>query len=122
VIRIPSHLTKTEEIQTKSIHATVGDDENKETYADRYLEGESVKPNSDSQDMKMLLAAALNNLNAKQKEAVIRFYGIGMDYPQNMEQIAAEMNITGERARQLVRAAEKELRNVPGINRLKEYV
>lgn len=122
VIRIPSHLTKTEEIQTKSIHATVGDDENKETYADRYLEGESVKPKSDSQDMKMLLAAALNNLNAKQKEAVVRFYGIGMDYPQSMEQIADEMNITGERARQLVRAAEKELRNIPGINRLKEYV
>jgi DNA-directed RNA polymerase sigma subunit (sigma70/sigma32) len=39
-----------------------------------------------------------------------------------MEQIADEMNITGERARQLVRAAEKELRNIPGINRLKEYV
>jgi RNA polymerase primary sigma factor len=36
-VRIPSHRTATEEYSTKSISTPVGDDENKETYADRYL-------------------------------------------------------------------------------------
>ena len=122
VIRIPSHLTKTESIQTKSIHAPVGEDDNTETFADRYLEGEQSKSGLDQSDMKIMLAAALNSLNAKQKEAVMRNYGIGFDYPQSMDQIAEAMGITGERARQLVRQAEKSLAALPGIEQLKSYL
>ncbi len=122
VIRIPSHLTKTESIQTKSIHAPVGEDDNTETFADRYLEGEQSKSGLDQSDMKIMLAAALNSLNVKQKEAVMRNYGIGFDYPQSMDQIAEAMGITGERARQLVRQAEKSLAALPGIEQLKSYL
>tara|TARA_Y100000389_G_scaffold162722_1_gene165607 strand:+ start:1402 stop:2133 length:732 start_codon:yes stop_codon:yes gene_type:complete len=121
VVRIPSHLTKTESIHVISTQSSVGDDENKETYADRYLEGDQDKSGIDISDMKIMLTAAMNSLKPKQQEAVMRFYGIGMEYPQNMEQIAEEMNITGERARQLVRAAEKELKSLPGIEQLKQY-
>jgi RNA polymerase primary sigma factor len=51
----------------------------------------------------------------------MRFYGIGFEYSQSMDQIAEEMDITGERARQLVRQAETELKSLPGIKQLKQY-
>jgi DNA-directed RNA polymerase sigma subunit (sigma70/sigma32) len=50
------------------------------------------------------------------------FYGIGRDYEMHMEHIAEELNVTGERARQLVRQAEKALKAVPGIGKLLKYI
>ena len=51
VVRIPSHRTKSEPQTIKSIHTPVGDDENKETYADRYLAAEAGKSSRDCVDM-----------------------------------------------------------------------
>jgi RNA polymerase primary sigma factor len=121
VVRIPSHKTATESQHVKSIHTPVGDDENKETYADRYLEADSTKSAQDTRDLRFDLQRALSQLKPKQREAVERFYGIGLEYPQCMDQIAEEMQITGERARQLVRQAETELRRLPGIELLEQY-
>jgi hypothetical protein len=39
-----------------------------------------------------------------------------------MEQIAEVLSITGERARQLVRQAEKDITKVPGIKMLEQYL
>ena len=122
VVRIPSHKTATEEQSIKSIHTPVGDDENKETYADRYLAADSVKSSRDTQDLMFDLQRALNQLKPKQTEAIIRFYGIGREYPQCMDQIAEEMGVTNERARQLVRGAELALSKLPGIELLEQYL
>jgi RNA polymerase primary sigma factor len=122
VVRIPSHKTTTENQSIKSIHAPVGEDENKETYADRFLEAESGKSQRDINDLRFDLHRALNQLPEKQREAVTRFYGIDREYAQCMEQIAEELNITGERARQLVRMAEMSLRAMPGIKLLEQYL
>jgi DNA-directed RNA polymerase sigma subunit (sigma70/sigma32) len=121
-VRIPSHRTATEEYSTKSIHTPVGDDENKETYADRYLEAEATRSRRDIDDLRFDLQRALNQLPEKQREAIIRFYGIDREYAQCMEQIAEELNVTGERARQLVRAAEKTLSTMQGIELLEQYL
>lgn len=121
-VRIPSHRTKTEEYSTKSISTPVGDDENKETYADRYLVADSVKSSRDLQDLQFDLARALSQLKPKQAEALCRNYGIGLEYAQSMEQIGEEMGITNERARQLVRQAEVELSKLPGIKLLEQYL
>ena len=121
-VRIPSHRTKTEEYSTKSIHTPVGDDENKETYADRYLEAESSRSARDINDLRFDLQRALSQLPEKQREALTRFYGINREYAQCMEQIAEELNVTGERARQLVRAAEKNIATLPGIELLEQYL
>jgi RNA polymerase primary sigma factor len=122
VVRIPSHKTATEEQHVKSIHTPVGDDENKETYADRYLAADSTKSARDTADLQFDLMRALGQLKPKQQEALTRFYGIGFEYPQCMDQIAEEMSVTGERARQLVRAAEQELSKLPGIELLYQYL
>ena len=122
VVRIPSHKTATEEQHVKSIHTPVGDDENKETYADRYLAADSIKTARDAKDLKFDLARALSMLKPKQSEALCRFYGIDREYAQCMDQIAEEMGITGERARQLVRQAETALAALPGIELLAQYL
>jgi RNA polymerase primary sigma factor len=122
VVRIPSHRVATEEQSIKSIHTPVGDDENKEIYADRYLAADSVKTARDTEDLRYDLNRALSQLKPKQQEAIRRFYGIGQEYPQCMDQIAEEMGVTGERARQLVRQAETELAKLPGIELLEQYL
>ena len=122
VVRIPSHKTATESQTIKSIHTPVGDDENKETYADRYLAADAVKSSRDHSDMQFDMNRALGQLKPKQEEAIRRNYGLGFEYAQSMEQIAEEMNVTGERARQLVRQAEVALQGLPGIKLLEQYL
>ena len=124
VVRIPSHKTMTEgkDFSTLSTSKKVGDDEDSETYADRYLSGEQSKPKHEVTDLKELLNVALNSLKPKQRDAVKMFYGIDRDYAMHMEHIAEELNVTGERARQLVRQGEKALKGVEGIEKLMQYL
>lgn len=122
VVRVPSHLTKTAEYSTKSISTPVGDDENKETYADRFLAAETTLSRRDKEDFKMELNNALDQLKPKQRLAVCMFYGIGYEYEMCMDQIAEELSVTGERARQLVRQAEIALSKLEGIDSLQTYL
>lgn len=122
VVRVPSHLTKTAEYSTKSISTPVGDDENKETYADRFLAAETTLSRRDKEDFKMELNNALDQLKPKQRLAVCMFYGIGYEYEMCMDQIAEELSVTGERARQLVRQAEIALSKIEGIESLQTYL
>ena len=124
VVRIPSHKTMTEgkEFSTLSTSKKVGDDDESETYADRYLAGEQAKATHEIVDMKQMLSVALDTLKPKQRDAVKMFYGIDYDYAMHMEQVAEELNVTGERARQLVRQGECALKKVKGIDRLLQYM
>lgn len=124
VVRIPSHKTMTEgkDFSTLSTSKKVGDDEDSETYADRYLAGEQVKSKHEVTDLKELLNIALNSLKPKQRDAVKMFYGIDREYAMHMEHIAEELDVTGERARQLVRQGECALKQVKGIDKLLQYL
>jgi len=121
-VRIPSHRTATEEYSTKSISTPVGDDENKETYADRYLAADEVRSSRDCADMRFDIDRVLAQLKPKQEEALRRNYGLGVEYAQSMEQIGEEMGVTNERARQLVRQAEESLAKLPGVKLLEQYL
>ncbi len=121
-VRIPSHKTATETQSIKSIHTPVGDGDTKETYADRFLEAEATKSSRDKADFVFDLQRALNQLPDKQRIALCMNYGIGYEYAKPMEQIAEELGVTGERARQLVRLAEKGLQAMPGIKLLEQYL
>ena len=124
VVRIPSHKTMTEgkDFSTLSTSKKVGDDEDSETYADRYLAGEQAKAKHEVTDLKELLNVALNSLKPKQRDAVKMYYGIDREYPMHMEHIAEELEVTGERARQLVRQGECALKQVKGIDKLLQYL
>ena len=121
-VRIPSHRTATEEYGTKSISTPVGDSENAETYAHRFLAADPVKSNREHADMMFDIDRTLSQLKPRQEEALRRNYGLGFEYAQSMEQIGEEMGITNERARQLVRQAEIDLAKVPGIKLLEQYL
>jgi RNA polymerase primary sigma factor len=121
-VRIPSHKTATETQSIKSIHTPVGDGDTKETYADRFLEAEATKSSRDKADFVFDLQRALSQIPEKQRNALCMNYGIGYEYAKPMEQIAEELNITGERARQLVRLGEQSLRSLPGIKLLEQYL
>ena len=81
-----------------------------------------MKAKHEVTDLKEMLNIALDSLKPKQRDAVKMFYGIDRDYAMHMEHIAEELNVTGERARQLVRQGECALRNVKGIDRLLQYM
>jgi len=124
VVRIPSHKTMTEgkDYSTLGTSKQVGDGEDSGPYADRYLSGEQSKPKHEVTDLKELLNVALNSLKPKQRDAVKMFYGIDREYAMHMEHIAEELNVTGERARQLVRQGECALKKVEGIDKLMQYL
>jgi len=76
----------------------------------------------DKQDLKHELESILGTLKPREREALTRFYGIGWEYAQFMEQIAEEMRITNERARQLVRRAEDSLKRMSNIDMLRKWI
>ena len=121
-VRVPSHKTKTEVQTIKSIHTPVGDDDDSESYADRYLQSPAEPSTRDISDLALDLNRAISQLKPKQAIALSLFYGIGTEFAQSMDQIAEKLSITGERARQLVRQAEKDITKVPGIKMLEQYL
>jgi len=120
-VRVPSHKTQTEKQHITSIHKPVGEDGNTETYADRYLMAEDSVSERELKEMRADILRVLAKLPNKQRIAITMFYGIGCEYEACMERIAEELNVTGERARQLVRQAEKSLKGMEDINLLKQY-
>ena len=83
---------------------------------------EKKRSNLDKQDLKSELETILSTLKPREREALTRFYGVGWEYAQSMEQIADEMNVTNERSRQLVRRAEEALKKLKDIDLLREWL
>ena len=121
-VRIPSHRTATEEYSTISTQTVIGDNEDSETYADRFLEAERDTSAQDLRDLRDAIATALSKLKPKEAEAVRLFYGIELEYASCMDTIAEKLNVSNERARQLVRSGEEALRNLSGIKLLEQYL
>ena len=76
-VRVPSHKTQTEKQYITSIHKPVGEEGNKETYADRYLKAEPMTSDRELKDMRADILRILAKLPEKQRIAITMFYGIG---------------------------------------------
>lgn len=120
-VRIPSHRTHSEEYGEVSTDVRINDEDNSETYGSRYLQAEDAKGEFERTQFHHELAKLLDRINSKQAEALVLHYGIGQEYPMCMEAVSEHMNIGAERARQLVRAGEKSLREVAGLESLLQY-
>ncbi|MFL5728567.1 MAG: RNA polymerase sigma factor RpoD/SigA [Cytophagaceae bacterium] len=115
--------SETANIRQSSLDAPFDDDENSlvnvirdpnDVPADHMV-------NSNS-SLKTELERILICLNEREKKMIIRYYGIGCEYNTPLEDIATEMGITRERARQIKEQALKKLRTQSSMKLLQSYL
>jgi RNA polymerase primary sigma factor len=64
----------------------------------------------------------LSTLSAREKEVLMRLFGIGYEYSQTMEDIASDLNLTEERVRQIKEGALKKIRATSGYKLLQSFI
>ena len=64
----------------------------------------------------------LNSLSKIEFDAITRFYGFGYEYAQSIDQIAEHLGVKNERARQIIRKSEENLKNHPNLDILRKYL
>lgn len=69
-------------------------------------------------DVKMLL----EKLDKRERDILMRRFGIGEEEPKTLEQIGNELGFSKERIRQLENIALQKLRKVERVDRLKTYI
>lgn len=76
----------------------------------------------DKSDLMIELKMILNSLTDVEYEAITRFYGFGYEFAHSMDDVAKSINLTTERARQIVKTAERKLKNHPNLDILRKYL
>ena len=78
----------------------------------------SAQKNLHKKDVKKLL----DELDEREREILIRRFGIGNEEPKTLEQIGNDLGFSKERIRQLENIAIQKLRKVERVDRLKTYI
>ncbi len=87
-------------------------------------------PNADSTDKEVNYTASLNVeivrllevLNERQKETICGLFGIAVDRPMSIDEIADRYNLTTERIRQIKDKALEKLRTCGNLNLLRSFL
>lgn len=72
--------------------------------------------------LKVEIDRSLQMLNERQKETISYYYGIGIDHPMSLEDIAIKFYITRERVRQIKDTAIEKLRTSGNSNLLRSFL
>lgn len=75
-----------------------------------------------SDSLKQEIGRSLQILNAKQKQTICYYFGINVDHPLSLEDIARRMELTPERVRQIKDKALMLLRNTKNTQVLRSYL
>ena len=89
------------------------DDPDSNAAGNNFVESSSLKG-----ELHRLLAV----LSEREREILIRFFGIGSDYSQSLDDIADDLSLTRERVRQIKENALKKLRSKSGMKLLLPYL
>jgi RNA polymerase primary sigma factor len=115
--------SETANIRQSSLDAPFDDDENSLV---NVLKNPNDIPADHTVDsmhsLKTEIERLLICLNEREKNMIRRYYGIDCEYNIPLEDIAAEMGITRERARQIKEQALKKLRSKTGMKLLQPYL
>lgn len=109
-------------ISTISLEKPIGDDE------EDSLIDFIVDPNQTTEEiatygqLKDYVLNVLNSLTSKEREIIIKRFGIGMGDAMTLEQVGNEMNLTRERVRQIEEKALKKLRHPRNTRKIKDYI
>jgi RNA polymerase sigma factor (sigma-70 family) len=76
----------------------------------------------DKSDLMIELKMILNSLSDVEYDAITRFYGFGHQFSQTIDDIAEHLRVTNERARQIIRKAERRLKSHPNLDILRKYL
>lgn len=108
-----------------SLDSPLGDDEDGgsllDTVEDRNAEGSNTAVEHD-ESLRTELERSMRILNPKQRETICCFFGIGVDYPMTLEDIAQKFNLTLERVRQIKERALDKLRTAQHFDRLRAFL
>ena len=107
-----------------SLDMPLGDDENDSildliknpnaTDADKEL--------SHNESLKLEIERSFQVLNERQRETICYFFGIGIDHPMSLDEIARNLYVTPERVRQIKDAAIEKLRTTKSFHLLKKFL
>lgn len=89
------------------------DDPNSNSAGAEFVENSSLKG-----ELQRLLAV----LTDREREILVRFFGIGSDYSQSLDDIADDLSLTRERVRQIKENALKKLRSRAGMKLLLPFL
>ena len=76
----------------------------------------------DKSDLMIELKMILNCLSSEEYDLITRFYGFGYDFAQSIDDIAEFKGLSNERIRQVIRKAERKLKNHPKLDMLRKYL
>lgn len=111
-------------IKQSSLDASFNDEESGSLYDiiedTKSSPADSLLSNNDS--LQIELYRILSTLSEREQEVIKRFFGIGYDYNQSLEDIADDMKLTRERIRQIKDFAIRKLRSGTGLRLLKSYL
>jgi len=62
------------------------------------------------------------NLTNKEKEILLKRYGINNDRPESLEEVGKELHISRERVRQLELRAMRKLKRMSGLKWLRDFI
>lgn len=94
------------------------------TLEDYISEQHTTTPEDNTKDimLKIHIEKILKELSPKEKNIIIKRFGIDGKKPRTLEQLGKEMGFSKERIRQIEALAIKKLRNSNNINHLKDFL
>ncbi len=93
------------------------------TFMDNYQDPEAETDRDiNTEFMKKEIQKSLSKISQKEEDIVKLYYGIGVDYPMSLEEIAHKFAMTRERVRQIKEKALKRLRYNKENKHLKYYL
>ena len=108
---------------TTSLDIAIGDDE--DTTIGSFVEDDSVNEafeKIDNENQYSALYEVLGTLSEREKDVVLRRFGIGFERAETLEEIGKSLHLSRERIRQIETDALRKLRNPRRAALLKNYI
>jgi RNA polymerase primary sigma factor len=111
-------------VRHTSLDAPISDDD-EGCLADMIEDANSKQPDErikNTISLQLEMKRSLDSLDLRQKETLYYYYGIGMDYPLSIEDIAEKFSLSTERIRQIKDSAITKLKNRKNAGLLKQFL